>query len=49
MRRCFIYNVLIRMNQFLAKLNKLDRKPVRTILFQTRILTAVWYNVEMYV
>jgi len=49
MRRCFIYNVLIRMNNFLAKLNKLDRKPARIILLQTRILTAVWYNVEMHV
>jgi hypothetical protein len=29
---CFIYNMLIRMNKFLAKLNKLDWKPVRIVL-----------------
>jgi hypothetical protein len=36
------------MNKFLAKLNKLDQKLVRIIQLQTRILTAVWHNVEMH-
>ena len=45
MHRCFIYNVLIRMNKFLAKLNKLDWKSKQKLNAQMPILRAPpkWY------
>ncbi|CAD6224435.1 unnamed protein product [Miscanthus lutarioriparius] len=39
-QRCFIYNVLIRMNKFLAKLNKLDWKSKQKLNAQIPILRA---------